>query len=137
MWSSRRSDRRVPDRSILTITAGACDPAGAYLVEYLDADLDDWTTVSISPESQETIHVVGGSRVTIQSSIGAESADQAWMLSSDLISGRGGYCSFLSVNGECRLGLSREVMGGSVVVNTISVSGSLTDKTASDFTVED
>lgn len=137
MWSSRRSDRRVPDRSILTITAGACDPAGAYLVEYLDADLDDWTTVSISPESQRTIHVSGGSRIIIDSSIGAGAADQAWMLSSDLISGRGGYCSFISTVGECGLGLSREVMGGSVVVNTITVTGTLAGKTASDFMVED
>lgn len=136
MWSSRRSDRRVPDHAILTITAGACDPAGAYLVEYLDADLEDWTTVSISPNGTSTVNVTGASRVIIQSGISTGADDQAWTLAGDLISGRGAYCSFVSVDGECGLFLTREEMGG-IVANTISVSGSLSGKTAADFTIED
>lgn len=135
MWLSQLSDRRIFDYSNLTITVGECDPSGNYNIEYFDVDEDDYTDRNIAPNSQATLKVLGGSRVHINSLISSGSSNQAWQLNEDLITGRATNCSFMAVNGTCSLDLSRATVSSNVV-NTISnLTGSLANKTASDFTV--
>ena len=135
MWSLLRPDRRIFDHARLTISAGACDPSGNYLIEYYDVDEDDFTEKTIAPNAQATMKVLDNSRVSIRSQISSGASNQAWQLNNDVISGRAVDCSFLAVRGVCGLSLSRSTVD-STVVNTISdLTGSISNKTYSDFTV--